>query len=65
MKSGGKVTNHSNNVSVKKPVNEPCQITKYFRFERRIESVNTTSTEMKVFPKLSKSEIEYKMIGKY
>ena len=34
MKIGGKVTNHSNNASVKKPVNNPSQIAKYFRFER-------------------------------
>ena len=63
MKSGGAVTNHSNNASVKKPVNDPGQIAKYFRFERRIDSIKTTSAKMEVFPKFSKSKIEYKMIG--
>ena len=63
MRIGGKVTNHSNNASVKKPVNDPGQIAKYFRFERRIDSINTTSSKMEVFPKFSKSKIEYKMIG--
>ena len=63
MKIGGKVTNHSNNASVKKPVNDPSQISKYFRFKRRIDSINTTSSKMVMFPKFSKSEIEYKMIG--
>ena len=63
MRSGGTVTNHSNKSFVKNPVNNPCQITNYFRFDRRIESINTTSTEIEMFPKFSKSEIEYKMIG--
>ena len=62
MKIGGKVTNHSNNASVKTPVNYPSQIPKNFRFEWRIDSVNTTSSKMEVFPKFTKSEIEYKMI---
>ena len=33
MRSGGKVTNRSNNASVKNPVNDPSQITKNFRFD--------------------------------
>ena len=32
MKIGGAVTNHSNNASVKTPVNDSGQIAKYFRF---------------------------------
>ena len=62
MKIGGTVTNHSNNASVKKPVNDPRQIPKYFRFKRRIEGINTASAKIVMFQKFSKSEIEYKMI---
>ena len=65
MKIGGTVTNHSNNASMKTPVNDPSQIPKNFRFEWRIDSVNTTSTKIVMFPKFSKSKIEYKMIGEY
>ena len=51
------------NTSVKNPVNNPSQITNYFRLNRKVESVNTASTEIEMFPKFTKSEIEYKMIG--
>ena len=48
---------------MKNPVNNPSQITNYFRLNRKVESVNTASTEIEMFPEFSKSEIEYKVIG--
>ena len=62
MRIGGIVTKHSNNAFVKNPVNDPSQIPKNFRLNRKVESVNTTSTEIEMFPEFSKSEIENKMI---
>ena len=52
-----------NNSVVKNPVNNPSQITNYFRLNRKVESINTTSTEIEMFSEFAKSEIEYKMIG--
>ena len=63
MRIGGIVTNRSNNAFVKNPVNNPTQITNYFRLNRKVESINTTSTEIEMFPEFAKSEIEYEMIG--
>ena len=47
---------------MKNPVNNPSQITNYFRLNRKVEGINTTSTEIEMFFEFAKSEIENKMI---
>ena len=49
-----------NDSPMKAPVNNPCQIAKYFRFfKRSVESINTSSTKSILFPKFSKSKTKY------